>query len=392
MSRLPAIAAPVLAVASVLSAGPALARCPAGATTAALSAGGSYTVAQRTLVLEDASRPITAHGHAPAAPARPIAVEVWYPVGSGGDGTTVLPRAFPLVVNSPGLFDFRLGEDFFTRSLASRGFVVASIDFPRTNIAWIADPSGPDLTDFHNQPGDVSFVIDTLLREARTPGSWLARGVDRKRIGLVGLSLGGATTMVTTFHPTLRDRRVRAALPIAGFGGCALRDEFFRAARPPLLVLHGDQDLLVPFEASAASYFALARSSRQLVRLHEATHTAFSTFAINFPPGLRYDIDIGCVGISSVLEWGDPFAALAGPRTGVDLGATKCALPCQGPLPTAPPMTPARQHELTRAIVHAFFESMRGSKAARCFLREVLASENADVTVASAPKRPLRGR
>src|SRR5206468_3651771 len=95
--------------------------------------------------------------------------------------------------------------------------------------------------------------------------------------GLTGLSLGGGTTLLVTYHPRLRDRRVRAALPVAPVG-CMFGERFYRAARPPLLVLQGDQDLLVPLATNGARAFERARSPRTLVTLVHGTHTAFATY------------------------------------------------------------------------------------------------------------------
>src|SRR5207249_4079999 len=135
----------------------------------------------------------------------------------------------------------RGGELYYTAHLASRGFVVASIDFPLTRGGA---PGGPELADFHNQPGDVRFVIDQLLRLSRRRGEWLAGGVDRKRLGVTGLSLGGGTTLLVTYHRRLRHRRIRAALPVAPTG-CFFGERFYRStAGPTLLVLPRDQHRL----------------------------------------------------------------------------------------------------------------------------------------------------
>src|SRR3989442_11111416 len=57
------------------------------------------------------------------------------------------------------------------------------------------------------RPADVSFAIDHLLG---TDGL-----VDADRIGMAGHSFGGWTTLTTT----ARDRRIRAAVPLAPAGG-----------------------------------------------------------------------------------------------------------------------------------------------------------------------------
>src|SRR5207247_3402895 len=78
--------------------------------------------------------------------------------------------------------------------------------------------------------------------------------------------------------PRLRDGRIRAAWP-GGRTGCFFGDRFYRStARPALLVLQGNQDLLVPLATNGARVFAHARSPRTLVTLVHGTHTAFVTY------------------------------------------------------------------------------------------------------------------
>src|SRR2546427_533793 len=118
------------------------------------------------------------HAGLPGSRTRALKVEVWYPAAPGPtaparDAPLAASGPFPLVVNSPGLLDSRGGELYYTAHLAGRGFVVASIDFPLTRGSA---PGGPDLADFHNQPGDVRFVIDQLLRLSHRRGPWLAPG------------------------------------------------------------------------------------------------------------------------------------------------------------------------------------------------------------------------
>jgi len=354
------------------------ARCPAGSATGAFVAPASFGIGERTLDLVDATRTTPAHGDIPEKPDRTLTTEVWYPTTPGGTGV-VRDAAladggpFPLVVNSPGLLDVREGEAYYAEALASRGYVVASLDFPVTGLR----ASMQSLSDLGNQPGDVSFVIDTLLAMSHTQGEWLAGGVDRHRIGVAGLSLGGATTLLVTYHPTLRDHRIRAALPIAP-AACFFAERFYRTARPPLLVLQGDQDLLVPLDMNGARVFARSRSPRSLVTLVDATHTGFSGF-VTAPSSTSYDA-VGCAAISGVVSSGNVVTGLGGPEVGID--GTGCALPCQSPLPANPPMQADRQHRLTRAVVTAFFDAtFKHSHAARCFLRHGLAAENPDVMV-----------
>src|SRR5882672_530814 len=112
---------------------PAAARagCPASATSAAFASDGRYPVGQRTLALVDPSRATAAYKSTPGATSRTLTTEVWYPAAAGATPPAIARGGpFPLVINSPGLGDNRRGEEYYARSLASRGYVVASIDFP----------------------------------------------------------------------------------------------------------------------------------------------------------------------------------------------------------------------------------------------------------------------
>jgi hypothetical protein len=97
--------------------------------------------------------------------------------------------------------------------------------------------------------------------------------------------------------------------------------------------------------------------------------------------GRSYDT-IGCGLLAGIAGWGNPFDGLGGPAGGVEPDRYACLRICQDPPPSNAPMKATRQHELTTAIESAFFASTLGrSREARCFLRERLARENADLRV-----------
>src|SRR5262245_47539317 len=201
----------VTSVLLLLPSMPALARCPADATTAAFLEPGPYAVGVRSFTLVDSTRQTPPHNGLPGLPSRTLPTQVWYPaVGAAGaepvpDAPLASGSPFPLVINSHGFGDINFGESYLAIALARRGFVVASPTFPLTNTGT---PGGPYLADAANQPADVRFVIDQVLALSDGDG-WLAGGIDRKRIGAQGLSLGGLTTLLVTYNPTLRDRRIQ---------------------------------------------------------------------------------------------------------------------------------------------------------------------------------------
>jgi phospholipase/carboxylesterase len=92
-------------------------------------------------------------------------------------------------------------------------------------------------------------VVDAFL------DAELARhGLSDDRLALVGFSQG---TMIA-LHTALR--RPRACAVVVGFSGALLKPEVLGeeiASRPPVLLVHGDADAVVPFEAMAAAEQAL---------------------------------------------------------------------------------------------------------------------------------------
>ncbi len=379
-----------LAILSALAT-PAAARC----TLDDFLAPGRYGVGHRQLMLVDTSRGTDAWAGRPASTSRTLPTEVWYPIADASGGLVPVEGAplaaggpFPFVVNSPGLGDAGPGEAYVGTALASRGYVVASPTFPLTNTTFLLSASGPYLQDVKNQPGDVSFVMDQLVALSGTGGAWLAGGIDQKHVGVSGLSLGGLNTLLVTYHPTLRDRRVKAAAAMAP-ASCYLSAAFYDVAKPPLLLLDGDEDLITPIGTNAERTFERARSPRRLVTLAKATHTAFSGFIGDGASATSYDV-VGCVALEGKLSHQQVADTIAGFGSDPSLiDRTGCELPCVTPPPSTPPMSAGRQHELTRAAIVAFFEStFRRSKDARCFLARGLGKEP-DATVQQRKGRQL---
>jgi len=341
-------------------------------TSADYLAAGPYAVGRATFTFVDTSRPTAASGTCPERPSRTLVTEVWFPATSPG-GAFVDPSGapYPLIAHSHGLLDFRTGEAYLAQHLASWGYVVSSADFPLTNISKIACIR---LADVENQPADVSFVIDSVLSE-------FGNAIDADRIGASGLSFGGTTTLLLTYHPEVRDPRIKAALPIAP-GACMFTKRFFEATDAPMLLVAGTGDELVPYRPNAKRPFNAARVPRYLVSLRAASHTGFAGPLVGHP-GTPHPDTIGCDAIDDVVPDdpdpnADPFAGLEGKENGVVSTPKRCPLPCQGTLPPSA-MPPARQQDPTKIAATAFFEgTLRADVGARCFLRGTFAAENDD--------------
>ena len=268
---------------------------------AEFAAAGTFAAGERTYMFEDTSRSTPPNGSYSGAPSRRLATVVWYPAqGAGGKNARLdaTGAPYPVVLYSHGFSAFNTSEQHLARHLASRGYVVAAPNFP---LAFISAPGGPTVDDVASHPGDLSFLLDQLILESGKANGPLAGAVDPERVGASGLSLGGLTTLLATYHPNLREPRIRAALPMAA-PACFFTKRFFRTARVPLLLMHGDSDLLVPYKENAKRVFKRARKPRQLVTLRNGSHTGFTAFATGFDQTQHFDLAIGCAVIDATLD------------------------------------------------------------------------------------------
>ena len=227
---------------------------------------GPYEVDLYQEIMVDPTRTTAANGDFAGSAKRTLDVHVWVP--------KFVNTRFPLIIYSHGFVSTWRGGAYLAEHLASRGYVVAAPNFPLTN--WYA-PGGANINDIVNQPADVSFIIDTMLNQSSSRQHRLSELIDSKKIGVVGLSLGGLTSTLLGFHPKWRDNRVGAVLSIAGptamFG-----DDFFRQNKLPFLMLAGDIDLIVPYLTNAKPIPEKVHRG-ELVTVRSASHTGFSGMA-----------------------------------------------------------------------------------------------------------------
>ena len=160
------------------------------ATTTTIT-GGPLDVSELTETFVDSSRPTPAGAETPASDARTLVTRIAHPTSGG---------PYPLVVLSHGLTGHPAEFTDTVPMWAADGFVVASPAFPLTKRE--VPGAGSNVADVANQPGDVSFVIDQVLAANDDPASELYGLVDPEAIGVVGHSLGGATTYAVTYDTT----------------------------------------------------------------------------------------------------------------------------------------------------------------------------------------------
>ena len=150
---------------------------------------------------------------------RALTVEVWYPAADGANGQTELKAyirdgktevslfgrahrdaapasdgdAFPLVIVSHGYPGNRFLLSHLAENVASKGYVVASIDHTESTYRNKA-AFGSTLV---NRSIDQKFVLDEMARLSGDADSFLNGLVDASKAAVVGYSMGGYGAVIT---------------------------------------------------------------------------------------------------------------------------------------------------------------------------------------------------
>lgn len=320
---------------------------------------GPFRVGTRDFTFVDPSRPTMANGIFPESDSRTLQTTVWYPAKAGllGDLTPSLNAElareagpFPLVVHAHGFMSERKEVSYLAKHLATHGYVVVSANFP---LSTMGSPGGPTIDDVVNQPGDVSFLIDNMIGHSMSSDSPLFGAVDAERIAITGTSLGALTTFLVTHHPDLRDPRIGAAITYAG-PAFMFTELFWNHAEVPILLVHGDIDVIIEYEANAVRAFERAAPMAGLVTILGGTHTGFAAMAALLGFAANPD-EVGCATIAGALPEDQPNMLLAFVDEEKGIVAEESPPICpEGELP--PSMAVSRQHQLTIAASRAFLE------------------------------------
>jgi dienelactone hydrolase len=275
-ARLATVIVAVGIVAGSVSVAPGVtAAAPAKAAPRTVAPIGRYAVGVKSTTFVDSTRPTDANGSAPALPTRTLLTAIYYPAeGTLSDkpveNATINRKRgpYPLILFTHGLYARGIFYDDVLKAWASAGYVVAAPDYPLSNQKTPGGVSfGRGVADAKNQPADASFVISQVIKDKQ-----LGEIVDPKRIGASGHSLGGITTYGLAYSACCRDKRVKAAAPMSGFGGLVEPiDQYFRNGATPLLALHGNTDGTVPI-ASDINTFARAQPPKFFMTFLGAAH------------------------------------------------------------------------------------------------------------------------
>ncbi len=343
---------------------------------------GSLGVGVTHLALVDTTRETPAHETYPALPQRSLPTTVWYPATDGHalDPEPDAPAAdgtFPLVVHSHGFMSAASDHAGLGAFLASHGYVFAAVEFP---LSSRNAPGEADATDVVNQPADVSFVIDSILA-----ADGLLAGLADDRIAASGMSLGGLTTLAVGLHPAVKDDRIDALIGMAP-ATCSLGDDIFDAPNPPLLLMHGDGDALLPIADHMPPLFDGLTGPAWLATLAHGTHTGFPDASAGLFDNLEHADSIGCSQIAGALpDDAENVTTDQLDGVGVVIGPD-CAMPCEDESMLVDGMKPTRQVELSFALARAFLDAtLYGDAEGTLWLEAGVGLQEADVTMTHAP-------
>ena len=256
---------------------------------------------------------------------RTLTVEVWYPAAAGASGNTTLKAflrdgktevdlegkavrdaapadgSFPLVIISHGYPGNRFLLSHLAENLASKGYVVASIDHLdstyRTQAAF-----GSTLV---NRSLDQKFVLNEMERLSKEEGSFLNGLVDASNTAIVGYSMGGYGAVITAgggvtatgvgyawggphgtlavhqsgsdTHKALPDARIKTAVAFAPWGmNFGFWDaETLKGIETPMLFVAGSVDDVSGYENGVrAIWQAAVNTDRALLTFDNANHNA----------------------------------------------------------------------------------------------------------------------
>ena len=320
---------------ALVLAAPMAVRAETLADAPALAAPGAYAVGVRTLILTNPNQPdLLASDFATGQVARRdrvLPVTVWYPAAkpkagaatvrytqpgptpaappvfyrTGGaypDASPVRGQHFPLVVLSHGYRNWATSFADLAENLASKGYVVASIEHRDLEPKALKVPQLSFGTVLITRVADQRFVIAELTRRA-SEGP-LKDVYDTDDIALVGYSMGGfgaLTTMGAGLDPqgalyklapfellkpfTTQDpsfaadvpKGVKAVVAFAPWGGApplrAWGAEGLAAVAAPTLLVVGDQDDVSGYDAGVAWLYAnLTGADRRMLVYENARH------------------------------------------------------------------------------------------------------------------------
>ncbi len=234
-------------------------------TTTLAPATAPFGVATISTTFVDPTRASPARGSTPASPNRALATTIYYPAPATAGSPPVI-GPFPLLVFAHGYAIDAAAYAPLLHALAAGGYVVAAPDFPGTSTAL---DGGAIRSDSLEEPGDISFVITSMINVSESPGP-LAGLVDPNAVGDAGQSDGGVVAAAAAYNTCCIDPRIKASSILTG-GAFGFDGQWFPPGTPPVMFVHATADEVNPYGAST-SMFAQAQSPKYLFTIEGGSH------------------------------------------------------------------------------------------------------------------------
>jgi dienelactone hydrolase len=233
---------------------------------APLGAAGTFQVGQRNLTFTEPAH--TSGGGHHVGP-RSLLTKIRYPLAPGAGGSQPPTGPLPLVVFGPGFQYCSDTYDGLLSAWASAGYVVAAVDFPKTDCYTGAAANESDLI---NQPADMSFVISALLGISAGPNDLFSGRLNPNEVAAAGHSDGGDTVAALAANTCCTDHRLKAVAVLSGAVWPAMPGKYFTQGAPPMLFVQGSGDDVNPPSASIQLYRADPSRARYYLDLFGASH------------------------------------------------------------------------------------------------------------------------
>jgi dienelactone hydrolase len=223
---------------------------------------GRYQVGVTDLTFTEPAHPSAAGQHVGA---RTLVTVIRYPLA----GTHPVSGPLPLLLFAPGYQQCEGAYGYLLQAWASAGYVVAAVNFPRTNCHSGAAANESDLI---NQPADMSYVLGRMLALSAEPGDLFSGLLDRHEVAAAGQSDGGDTVAAMAANGCCTDHRLAAVAVLSGAEWPPMPGRYFRAGAPPMLFVQGSADTVNPPWASVQLYRSDHSSSRYYLDLFGVDH------------------------------------------------------------------------------------------------------------------------
>jgi dienelactone hydrolase len=249
---------------------PAVGSQPAGSAagrTVTAGQAGAYEVGQRQVTFVE---PAHTGPTGQYLGQRQLVTEIRYPLARRPAVPRADPGPFPLLVFAPGFMQCDSPYSDLLNSWASAGYVVAAVNFPRTDCRVGTAAYEQDLV---NQPRDMSYVLSRLLALSAQPDNLLSGLLNRREIAVAGQSDGGDTVAALAANACCTDHRLKAVAVLSGAEWPAMPGRYFPHGAPPMLFVQGSADTINPPWTSVQLYRADQARARYYLDLFGVTHT-----------------------------------------------------------------------------------------------------------------------